>query len=221
MLNEGEIGITIVIIPHNNPERFKTRIERDLLPTIAAHPHWKFQLVIIDNSDEDKMPPLGILDLRHLHYVYKRPGTNIMYGPAMNLAVQNSIYPYLVYVCSNHGHMYDPTWINDLIEPLIENTNVVMTGSRYPSGNPTWLGFPPTLPPYHIQGGIFGARRETLLRHPYTTNQHYIHWGSDVYECFELLSAVFELFNVPSINSVWRQNVSSPERWKYVHDDSE
>ena len=221
MLGETEIGVTIIIIPHNNAERFATRLERDVLPTIAAHPDWKFQLIIIDNSDEDQKPSYDVLDSLQLHYVCKRPGTNIMYGPAMNLAVQNSIYPYLVYVCSNHGHMYDPTWIDDLINPLIRDAKVAMTGSRYPSGDPSSLGFPPDLPPFHIQGGIFGARRDTLLSHPYTSNQHYIHWGSDVYQCFKLLSAGFELFNVPAINSVWRQNVSSPERWKYVHDYSE
>lgn len=197
------------------------RIQRDVLPTIAAHPGWQFELIIIDNSDEDKKPPLHMLDAQQVPYVYKWPGENIMYGPAINMAMACCTYPYFVYVCANHGRMYDPTWIDDLINPLISYPNVAMTGSRYPSGDPSSLGFSAALPHYHIQGGVFGGRRDILLAHPYTTDQRYIHWGSDVYQCFTLLNAGFELHHVPTINSVWRQRVASPQSWKYVHDDSE
>lgn len=220
-MHSCEIGVSIVIIPHNDVERFKVRMERDVIPTIAAHPDWKFQIIIIDNSDKDKKPSLSILDLHQVQYVYKWPGENMMYGPAMNMAVQCCLYPYLIYVCSNHGHMYDPTWIDDLINPLIKDSKIAMTGSQYPSGDPSLLGFSPNLPHYHIQGGVFGARRDTMLAYPYTTDDRYIHWGSDIYECFQLLNAGFELHNVATVNSVWRQSVSSPERWKFVHDDSE
>ncbi|NEU10430.1 hypothetical protein GZH53_19045 [Flavihumibacter sp. R14] len=216
-----EIGISIILIPHNNPGRFKIRLERDLLPTLTAHPSWKFQVIVVDNSDDDKRVSCEALESCRLSYICERPGTNIMYGPAMNLAVQGSHHPYLVYLCSNHGHMYDPTWIDDLINPLISNEKIAMTGSQCASGDPSNMGFSSHLPRIHIQGGIFAARRETLIAHPYTNDHRFIHWGSDIYECFQLMSAGFQLHHVDTINSVWRQTVSSPERWKYVHDDSE
>jgi len=219
--NEFENGVTIVLIPHNNPDRFKTRIERDILPTIVAHPTWKFQVVIIDNSDKDKRPSYNVLSEYDLQYICRWSGSNIMYGPGMNLAVALSQYPYLVYVCSNHGHMYDPTWIDDLVYPIIKDSNVAMTGSFYPSCNPIDLGFPTHLPQIHIQGGLFAARVEALRDHPYTNDPRWVHWGSDIYQCYKLLNAGLLLHDVPTVKSVWRQSVSSPETWKYVHDYSE
>jgi hypothetical protein len=215
------INVTIVMIPYNNEDRFKTRLERDIIPTILAHPSWNFQIVIIDNSDEYNMRSCNILNAYNIDHVYKYPGYNLMYGPSMNLAVEASKHPYLVYVCSNHGHMYDPTWIDDLVHPIINDPLIAMTGSHYPSCYPGLLGFPSHLPAMHIQGGVFGARTEYLLNYPYTKNEHFVHWGSDVYECFQLLNAGFSLHDVTSVKSVWRQSVSDPERWKYVHDDSE
>ena len=53
-LKENELGVSIIQIPHNNAERFNTRMQRDVLPTLKAHPSWQFQLILIDNSDEDK-----------------------------------------------------------------------------------------------------------------------------------------------------------------------
>ncbi len=220
-LNEDETGVTIVIIPHNDAARFKTRLERDILPTIAAHPAWKFQIVIIDNSDEDKKQQYNFPAVPNVEYVYKWPGTNIMYGPAMNLALSTGCYPYLIYVCSNHGHMYDPTWIDDLINPMITNPAIAMTGSYYPSCAPEVMGFPSHLPPVHIQGGVFGGRTEALVTHPYNTSEQWKHWGSDIYQSFQLLNAGFILQDVPSVKSVWRQSVNSPEQWKFVHDYTE
>ena len=218
MQKQGDNGVTIVLIPHNNPVKFKTRLDRDILPTIAAHPTWKFQIIIIDNSDEDKRPSYNVLSDYNLQYICMWPGTNIMYGPGMNLAVELSQYPYLVYVCSNHGRMYDPTWIDDLIYPIVKDPKVAMTGSFYSSCNPSDLGFPDHLPQIHIQGGLFGARTETLRDYPYTDDPRWVHWGSDVYQCFQLLNAGFLLYNVPTVKSVWRRIVSSPQTWKYVHD---
>jgi hypothetical protein len=220
-LQEGEVGVTIVLIAFNNQDSFKVRLEREVLPTITAHPFWKFQVVIIDNSDEDQRVPYDILHAYHLPHFYKWTGANIMYGPAMNLALQATIYPYLVYVCSNHGRMYDPTWIDDLIDPIIHDPKVAMTGCYCGSFNPEYIGFPAHLPHVHIQGGVFGARTEALLAHPYTDDPQWAHLYSDIFESYQLLNAGFQLYHVATICSVWRQCIESPERWKYVHDNSE
>ena len=144
-----------------------------------------------------------------------------MYGPAINLAVTMATHPYLIYVCSNHGRMYDVTWMEDLINPLIQQKEIAMTGSMYPSGSPQEMGFPTSLPAFHIQGGIFAARTEALAMHPYTTDERWVHWGSDIHQCFQLMTDGYTIHHVETINSVWRQSVEAPERWKFVHDYSE
>jgi glycosyltransferase involved in cell wall biosynthesis len=215
------ISVSIIAILYNNADRFTVRLERDLIPTIHAHPDWKFQFVIVDNSDLDNKSTCQVLCDNDIEYVYLYPGNNIMYGPAMNLALESCKYPYVIYVCSNHGRMYDVTWIDDLLYPMIEDEKVAMTGSFYPSCSPVDMGFPPELPPIHIQGGLFGAKTAILQAFPYSLDQRWVHWGSDLYQSFQLLNTGFLLKDVPSIKSVWRQNLSSPERWKFVHDSSE
>ncbi len=220
-LKDGEIGISIVLIPHNNQNKFHIRLERDIIPTIKAHPEWKFQIIIVDNSDYPNQILLNTLHELNITPLYLWPGKNIMYGPAMNLALSAYTYPYMVYLCSNHGRMYDPTWIDDLITPITENPKVAMSGSYYGSCHPAAMGFSSSLPPIHIQGGIFAARTETMKKYPYTTDQRWVHGGSDVYQCYQLLNAGFLLHEVTTIKSVWQQCINSPENLKYVHDNSE
>ena len=100
-LKENELGISIILIPHNNKERFTTRMQRDVLPTVRAHPSWKFQMIFVDNSDEDKKQQYVFPEEDNIEYEYVWPGNNIMYGPAMNIAVSMCKYPYFVYICSN------------------------------------------------------------------------------------------------------------------------
>ncbi len=220
-LKESEMRVSIILIPHNNEEKFKTRLERELLPTLLAHPAWKFQIIIVDNSDKDKRPSYQFFEKYQLNHAIFWPGVNLMYGPAMNLALKACEYPYIIYMCSNHGRMYNPTWIDDLTDPIMQDERVAMTGSFYPSCSPVDLGFPSHLPQIHVQGGVFAARTEIMQAHPYSTKQNLIHWGSDIYQSFQLLNAGFILKDVPTIKSVWRQVVDLPEKWKYVHDYAE
>ncbi len=220
-LKENELGVSIILIPHNNAERFNTRMQRDVLPTLKAHPSWQFQLILIDNSDEDKKQQHDFLKEHNIEYSYAWPGNNIMYGPAMNIAVSMCKHPYFIYICSNHGRMYDATWIDDLINPIIQNNKIAMTGSLYPSCNPADMGFAHHLPRVHIQGGVFGARTEAIAVHPYTHDARWKHWGSDIFQSYKLMTAGYTLHPVKTINSVWRECLPSPERWKYVHDYSE
>lgn len=217
----NNIAVSLVLIPHNDRDRFKLRLERDLLPTILAHAHWDFQIVIIDNGETYQKSICQILDEHGLDHTYIWPGENILYGPAMNLAVCASDHPYVVYACANHGRMYDPTWIDDLVEPLAENANIAMAGSLSPGAEPTQLGFPAHLPKVHIQGGLFGARLETLRKYPYTLDQRWAHGGSDHYQSFQLMQAGFTLQDVSTVKSVWWPQVVAPGKWKYIHDYSE
>ncbi len=217
----NKIEVAIILIPYNNSVKFQTRLEREIVPTIKAHSEWKFNVIIIDNSDEVNDINLNPLRAININPFYLRTGNNLMYGPAMNLALSLNLSPYIVYVCTNHGRMYHPTWVDDLLTPLINDGNIAMTGSHYPSCHPGSLGFPSHLPHIHIQGGVFASKTDLLLKYPYTNDERYKHGGSDIYQSFQLLNAGFILHDVSTIKSVWRQNISYPERWKYVHDYSE
>lgn len=214
-------GVSIIFIPYNNADASILRLERDLFPTIDAHPDTNFQLLIVDNSDEDQKLNYCIPALSNIEYCYLRTGKNLKYGPSINLALKLAKHDFIVYICSNHGRMYDPTWIDDLVAPLIEHKNIGMTGSLYPTGiSSLEMGFQVDLKRYHIQGGLFGARTNTLKQHPYTEISEWIHGGSDIYQSFQLMAAGFELKDVPTVKSVWRQQVANPSNWKYVHDHS-
>jgi hypothetical protein len=139
----------------------------------------------------------------------------------MNFAVELATKPYVLYLCTEHGYARDPTWPLDLLKPLVDDDagKIAMTGCIRPSGPPTNLGFPADLPEVHVQGGVFAARRDVLRTFPYPTE--YPHLWSDVYVCFQLMAAGFQLVDVPTIRSVWRQAVwpklPGARSWKYVH----
>jgi uncharacterized protein YbdZ (MbtH family) len=55
---------------------------------------------------------------------------------------------------------------------------------------------------------------------------NFIDWAVDIREGVNVDIAgdaadCYELHNVASVNSVWRQCIEEPEKWKYVHDYSE
>jgi hypothetical protein len=214
------IPVTAIMIAHNNEDKALVRLQRDLLPALAP---LDAELVVIDNSDTTSMQLADALVTAEVEGVQTRYqwqlGNNLMYGPAMNLAVKLATRPYLLYVCTNHGFARDPTWAYELLLPIVEDDTrlVAMTGCLQPAGAPESHGFPADLPSVHVQGGVFAARRDVLRAFPYPDGE-YAHWGADVHECFALMHAGFKLIDVPAVRSVWRQAAGNGH-WKFVHDD--
>src|SRR3954469_5610567 len=91
---------TIVFIPHNDLERAQTRLQRDLAPSLRHYPDWSFELIVIDNS-ERRLDPLAE-EVAHLpwpsHYLW-HDGTNLFYGPALNVAASLARFPVMLYLC--------------------------------------------------------------------------------------------------------------------------
>jgi hypothetical protein len=207
-------GVSAVMIAYENEDASLTRLRRDLLPDLK----WQamqddVELLVIDNSKE----PLGKLEKAVRHYrgrYHWNGGANLKYGPALNQAVQFARYPHLLYVCSNHGEAREAGWSCDLLA-AIDDPKVAMAGTLWPSGDPTMLGFPAGLPSHHVQGGVFAASRDVLLDHPYPDGP-YAHYGADLVMCFQLMKAGYEIVDVPTIKSVWRED-PGPGDWKYVH----
>jgi hypothetical protein len=217
-----KLGVTVVMVPYNDEERALTRLLRDLMPSLRLYRRViDFELLVIDNS-QHCLPRLaeavrenGAFPAKYLW----NEGHNLYYGPALNLAVRVASHPLLLYVCANHGRMQDPTWLWDLLEPLVNDPGgkVALTGSFYPSGPPSKLGFPDSLEWIHVQGGVFAARTDVLAKHPYPEGE-YAHWGSDVYQSLQLLHRGYRLVEVPSVRSVWRSRVEG--HWKFIHDEA-
>jgi hypothetical protein len=215
------IMISAVMVVHNNEEGSLTRLLRDLLPALCLlRPLLDAELIIVDNSVArlDRMANAvlnnGVFDADYRW----QGGQNLMYGPSLNLAVSLASHPYLLYACANHGQSFDPTWPWDLLQPLLDDGagKVAMAGSLQPSGAPANFGFPASLPTVHVQGGVFAARSELLRLHPYPGGR-YAHWGSDIYQSFQLMEAGFDLAEVPTVKSVWRGTNPGDGAWKYVH----
>jgi hypothetical protein len=215
-----KVGVTAVMIAHNEEERSLTRFLRDLLPSLwLLRPVLDAEIVVIDNSEvrSDRFAN-AVLDNGGFTASYCwNEGRNLMYGPSLNVATGIATRPFLLYVCSTHGHMYDPTWAWDLLTTLVDDPrgDIAMCGTLAASGPPGAMGFPESLSPVHVQGGLFGARTDVLRAHLYAEGD-YAHWGSDVYQSFQLMAAGYRLVNVPSIRSVWRSAIEG-RHWKYVH----
>ncbi|HTN53245.1 MAG TPA: hypothetical protein VML50_12630 [Anaeromyxobacter sp.] len=217
------LGATVVLVPHEEEERALTRLLRDLLPTLRLRRRTlDAELVVVDNSAhrlerlDEAVRRNGACEARYLW----NEGRNAWYGPALNQAVATARRPFLVYACARHGRMHDPTWIDDLLRPLVEDREgaVAMTGSLYPSGAPSRMGFPDSLEWTHVQGGLFAARTDVVARFPWPDGS-LAHWGADVYQGHRLREQGYRLVDVPTVKSVWRQRVEGS--WKWVHDESE
>jgi GT2 family glycosyltransferase len=214
------IPVTVVIVPYNNEDKALVRLRRDLLPALA---HVDAELIVIDNSAERSLRLADAVDGAGGRYCWQE-GRNLMYGPAMNLAVELATKPYVLYLCSEHGYARDSTWAVDLLKPLVDDDSgkIAMTGCIRASGPPSDLGFPADLPEIHVQGGVFAARRDVLRAFPYPA-EVYTHLGSDMYVCFQLMAAGFDLVDVPTIRSVWREAAWRAAfglgSWKYVHSE--
>ena len=211
---------SIVLVPHNDIERASRRLSRDIVPSLQHYQDWCFELIVIDNSAH-RLDPLAeaVAALPWPSRYIWHGGTNLFYGPALNLAANLATHPVLIYACANHGRMIDPGWIEDLVKPFWEDNSVAMAGHPYPSNHPTELGFRDTGQHFHIQGGLLALRTDVIKRYPYDEGQ-FAHWGSDIWQSYRLMEAGFLLQQVPSIISVWREK--APEgSWKYVHDHFE
>jgi hypothetical protein len=212
-------GVTAVIIGHDNQELCLTRLERDLLPALRVlrEAGWTTDLVVVDNSAYPLIKLRATVMTLGLPWGYEwNNGDNPQYGPALNRACKIARHPYLLYMCTNHGVSYDPTWGLDLLAPLVDNPTAAMSGSYWHSGKPEQLGFPGDLPEHHIQGGVFAARRDVVLQHPWPEDEHR-HYGSDLVMSWQLLVAGYRIVDVPTVKSVWRGETGEGT-WKFVHE---
>lgn len=231
--------IHTVLICFQNPEQTLIRWRRDVAPA-AARAHVELGLnhpfvSVIDNSPS-RSDSLGAFFGRDYHWMR---GENLMYGGAINYAVRQARpSAFTVYCCSRHGTAFDDSWMIDLLRPMIADPVVGVTGCLWGSNSPEgvahdikrdWpkdgrytfthadgIGYVPQ----HIQGGVYAARTEVLLRCPY--HDDCAHLYSDHTLTWDTMRAGYKCVDVPSVRSVWRQvwrDQYSMEGIRYLHDE--
>ena len=189
------------------------RLERDILPTIAHYPHGEFEIICVDN---DPLPGRELRDFLEglkipVQYLWNG-GANMKVAAAKNQIYAKASQPIVIYACANHGRMFDPTWLEDMIRPF-EDPQVAMTGTRgrfrladLGEGRGTGL---------FVQGGLIAVRTEALRKHP--MSDQYPHAHSDKWISRELLRHGYKILNIESVLSVWQEPMPEGHDYKYVH----
>jgi hypothetical protein len=189
------------------------RLERDILPTLRHYPHWEFELICIDN---DPAPNQGLVEfLRQcgipVRYLWNG-GANLQVAAAKNQLYGLASHPLLIYACANHGRLYNPTWLEDMVlpfqDPQVALAGTVMTYPLDHIGKGEGTGI-------FVQGGLLAARVEILRRHRMT--DEFPHMHSDKWICYELLRHGYRIAHVPSVLSLWRLPIPAQHAFKYVH----
>lgn len=229
-----------ILIAFNNPEQTRTRWERDMLPAMEEVERslgFSFRVTCVDNSVA-RSDSLGALFGVDYHW---RRGENTMYGPAINYAVRRDGAPacaFTLYACSKHGRAFDPSWVCDLLAPMIADPAVGVTGCLWGSNSPEGVahdikrdwpkdgryrfvdGRGDGYVPQHVQGGVFAARTEVLLRCPY--HEDCPHLFTDHTLTWDAMNAGYKCVDVPSVRSIWRdrwRNKYGMEGIKFLHDE--
>jgi len=228
--------IHAILIAYENPEQTLVRWTRDVAPALKlAGATFGLETVatVVDNSAGWSPELARAPDLKHVW----NHGRNLQYGPAINQAVRHTPAAFVLYACTRHGRAFDPTWACDLLAPLIDNPVVGMTGCLWGSNSPEGVAAAGGKEwprdgryrfthadgtghvPQHVQGGVFAARNELLMRCPY--HPDYPHLYTDHLVTWDALKAGYTVLDVPSVRSIWRSRWDKPmDGIKYLHDEA-
>jgi len=227
-INQSEVScmdLTIALVAYRNEQKTIERIEKDILPALCDQ--WDVEIICVDNSPEvsENLKKRSIKDTK-FRYIWNNE-ENWRYSKSLNYIVSIAKSEFFVYACTQHGYAIDHTWINDILRPLQDSPKIAMAGSIVTNRcnkmyGPAFSKFPNDMPDKHIQGGVFAGRTDAFLRHPYPADE-LPHNYSDIYITAELLFNGYDVANVRTIKSLWKEEVPVYERlnYKYIHDDSD
>jgi hypothetical protein len=123
------------------------------LPTLAHYP-LAFRIVCIDATRFPGAPDRLRTVKLPVKYLWNG-GANLQVAAAKNQLYALASHPVLVYACANHGRLYDPTWLEDILVPL-KDPQVALAGTvtTFPLthiGQAEGTGI-------FVQGGLLAAR---------------------------------------------------------------
>lgn len=206
--------VSFALVPYNNATRTIERIERVLIPTIEAFAGLTYEILLSDNSQQPSAELQQFLKQQNLPHSYVwNGGQNLFYGGAINQIVSRARYDRLVYLCTSHGELNDPTWLSDILAPF-QHEGVAMAGSVKKA---SYDLIRRTGNDLHVQGGIFAARTSALRQFPYTGE--FPHLYSDVFIGWRLQEAGYYLADVGTIGCDWKTGrLQDKSRYKIVHE---
>lgn len=215
------LPITFGLIAFNNEKKTLQRLQRDVLPAalkVNERYSTRATIAVVDNSASPTESIVTWLRENYPAWIFKwNDGANWMHSRSVNwFAIK---YPgTLVYVCSQHGKSYDPSWAIDLIEAANSDPQAAMAGHVVPG---SWDGRSIQF----VQGGIFAVRTEVLRRMPFD-EANIPHYWNDVELGDRFLRNGYKLIDVQSVRSAWRamwvpRQTAPRAGLKYVHDESE
>lgn len=219
--------IHAVLIAFNNPDQTLRRWNRDLVPALI-HTGLPYRVTVIDNSAAHNPTLAAAFKADYLW----QEGENRQYGPSINIAVARIPSDFILYACSRHGQAFDPSWVQDLLTPMQTDPTVGMCGflmgSNSPEGVAHVTGCEWVKEKYrfedgvhqHVQGGVFMARTETMLKFPYPSEPALAHLYTDHVITWAMEKGGYRVVDVPTICSVWRSTVHQTNGLKYIHDDA-
>ena len=191
---------TVVLIPYKNRTRF-----RKILAEVKVITD---NILVIDNNRESIFKS----EVSNQGFMYAFNGNAGGLAGATNMAIKLCKTEYLVYLCTNHIHIYDDTWLDDLVEQMDAlPDNVVMGGDLIP-----YKGR------HHI---LFRwiARTDFLKQYPYDAKNYPFSY-MDVFMSDKIIKKGFKMVDLERMKSTmakWNKfseiRNAQNERFKIVH----
>ena len=191
-------------------------IMRDVLGSLEACA-LTGEYLIIDNSPAPTMEAVRLAaEDERVRFIWNQ-GYNVYLAGTMRTAVVQAHGRHFVYTCASHGFVNDPTWLTDLIAPLVDES-VALAGHVHPCEFNRVASVQADIiePQIHVQGGLWSAR--TAFLREFGFSHRFPFEFCDVDLSRRCLAAGHQLVSVPSIVSVAGGVIPDPEQYKYVHD---
>ena len=171
---------TVVIVPYQNDIKFLNILDRIL------EAEGEFNVLVVDNNPKNKLSDI-IRDYPVKYMFNKNKG---MLAGAMNLAIGMIDTEYLIYICSNHTHITDNSWLIDMVDAM-DKQKADMGGTISPV----------TRGHNHVQGGVFIARTDKLRETPYNEKKFPFQF-MDVYISDKFAEKGYKMIDIHIVHSV-------------------
>jgi len=158
--------VTIVLVAYKNRSRFSETL-KELLKTRGD-----YNLFVVDNNEyllnkyspaiyhnismeneglkKEKKELKKEIDDLNIDYDYIWNGNKGKLAGAMNRAIERINTKYFVYLCSNHIHINDPNWLNNVLDNFRNTSSDIVMGGD----------IRPVEEKIHLQGGCFIGKTE-------------------------------------------------------------
>lgn len=173
-------SIEICMVAYNNHKQM-TRLVSQIINMTDYRDDYQYSYTVFDNSDNLSETEKTKQIVRVLpNIMYKKHG-NTQLADTMNQIVKQCDSDFIIYLCTNDTYIYDSVWLITMVEYMKKNSFVVMGGFIHDISYDTRAIAASDIY-YHIQGGLYIVKTETLKKYPYTDKYPHaymdVHWSS-------------------------------------------